>query len=98
MEEEPLSDWAERRSRRRADRYRVVTLTPGPPAGGHVDPAAPRLVSRWNGYEWEAVAVVANLAEAKRILYPETAGTDPTPCPPAVGRHGRAAQERGEGS
>ncbi|MEV1008083.1 DUF6087 family protein [Streptomyces sp. NPDC049881] len=76
-DEEPLADWAERRAARRSDRYRVVTLTPGPCAGAHVRPEAPRLVCRWNGYEWEAVAVAANLAETQRILYPDTAGTDP---------------------
>ncbi|WP_052848234.1 DUF6087 family protein [Streptomyces avicenniae] len=77
MDEEPLAAWAARRESRRNALYRVVTLTPGPRAGAHVRPEAPRLVCRWNGYEWEAVAVAADLAETQRILYPDTAGTDP---------------------
>ncbi len=75
MDEESLADWAARRERRRADRYRVDTLSPGPRQGDHVNPDAPRLISRWNGYEWEAVALAANLAEAKRFTHPQTAGT-----------------------
>jgi hypothetical protein len=77
-DDEPLPAWAERRRRRRAGRFRVLTLTPtGPVQGAHVEPDAPRLVARWNGYEWEAVCVAAGLAEAQRILYPRAAGRDP---------------------
>ncbi|MEO3754090.1 DUF6087 family protein [Streptomyces sp. B6B3] len=92
MDEESLSDWAARRERRRADRYRVDTLSPGPRQGDHVNPEAPRLISRWNGYEWEAVAFAANLAEAKRFTHPETAGTDPVR-PPGTG-HGPGRHRR----
>ncbi|MFC5721451.1 DUF6087 family protein [Streptomyces gamaensis] len=94
MEDEPLTDWAERRDRRLRGRLRVMTLAGGP-QGFHVNPEAPRLISRWNGYGWEAMGVAANLAEARRLLYPETAGTDPTarPAPdfppPPRGRHRR---------
>ena len=97
MDEESLSDWAARRERRRADRYRVDTLSPGPRQGDHVNPDAPRLISRWNGYEWEAVAFAANLAEAKRFTHPETAGTDPVSPPPetfrGTGRHRRPSPD-----
>lgn len=76
MDDEPLSDWAERREQRLSGRFRVVILGSGA-QGSHVNPDVPRLISRWNGYEWEPVTVAANLAETKRILHPETAGVDP---------------------
>jgi hypothetical protein len=70
MDDEPLSKWAARRDERRAGRIRVEVLAPGGPHAAHVRPESPRLVSRWNGYEWEAVTVASDLADAQRVMYP----------------------------
>lgn len=40
----------------------------------------PRLIQRWNGHVWEPHGFAADLAEAKRVLYPE-ARQPPTPAP-----------------
>ncbi|MER0447935.1 DUF6087 family protein [Streptomyces sp. Edi4] len=94
MDEEPLSAWAERRHAR-IGRLRAVPMFPGAgPRGSHLNPGAPRVIERWNGHAWEPCAFAANLAEAKRILYPE-ADAPPTPAPgsekqplaPGRGRH-----------
>lgn len=106
MDDEPLSDWVARRDERRAGRFRVEVLAPGGPHAAHVRPEMPRLVSRWNGYEWEAVTVAVDLADAQRVMYPhrepvaapETAGrerpvgppTDVRPLAPGRGRHRKA--------
>jgi Family of unknown function (DUF6087) len=70
MDDEPLSEWATRRDEQRAGRFRVEVLAPGGPHAAHVHPESPRLVSRWNGYEWEAVTVATDLADAQRVMYP----------------------------
>lgn len=72
-EQEPLEDWARRREERRhatKGKRRAAPLTEGPHRGQHVDPDAPRVIQEWNGTEWETVALVSNLAEAKSVLYP----------------------------
>ncbi|MDX2646346.1 DUF6087 family protein [Streptomyces sp. PA03-1a] len=71
MEDEPLEQWVERREERQArrkGRLRAGTLAAGPPRGAHVDPDAPRLISQWDGYAWQPVAVVSGLAEARALL------------------------------
>lgn len=74
MDDEPLSDWAERRDAK-IGRLRAVPITPGDgPRGAHVNPDAPRIIERWNGYSWEFYGFVASLDEAKRLLRPEVAG------------------------
>lgn len=89
MEDEPLSEWAERRDAR-VGRLRAVPLVSGDvPRGGHLNPGAPRAIQRWNGHTWEPYAVVAGLAAARRLLYP---GAEAPPGPPDVlpaptGRH-----------
>lgn len=47
-----------------------MPLTEGPHRGQHVAPEAPRVIQEGNGTEWETVALVSNLAEAKTVLYP----------------------------
>jgi hypothetical protein len=86
MDDEPLADWAERRDAR-IGRLRPVPIISGDrPRGSHLHPEAPRGIERWNGYVWEPYALAANLAEAQRVLYPETAGTDPpADRPPGAG-------------
>ncbi|MGW5332940.1 DUF6087 family protein [Streptomyces bauhiniae] len=70
MDDEPLSEWADRRDAK-IGRLRAVPLIPGGgPQAGHLNPEAPRLIQRWNGHAWEAHGFAANLGEAKRILYP----------------------------
>lgn len=70
MDDEPLSDWAERRDEK-IGRLRAVPLVSGDgPKGSHLNPTAPRAIQRWNGYAWEPHGFATDLAEAKRILYP----------------------------
>ncbi|MEV7190055.1 DUF6087 family protein [Kitasatospora sp. NPDC093102] len=54
MDDEPLSEWAQRRSRRLrpVGARRVVTT-----AAAHVDPTAPRLIQEWDGHAWVAIAL-----------------------------------------
>ncbi|WP_328473424.1 DUF6087 family protein [Streptomyces sp. NBC_00448] len=84
MDDEPLTEWAERRDAK-IGRLRALPLLPGDgPRAGHVNPEAPRLIQRWNGHTWEPHAVAANLAEAKRILHPaahEPPAQAPLPTP-----------------
>ncbi|MCS0605320.1 DUF6087 family protein [Streptomyces sp. LP11] len=94
MDDEPLSAWADRRDAR-IGRLRAVPLIPGDgPRAGHLAPEAPRLIQRWNGYTWEAYGFAADLAEAKRVLYPaaqeppvQAPGQAPNPLRAGTGRH-----------
>jgi len=93
MDDEPLSDWAERRDAK-IGRLRAVPLVSGlGPKGSHLNPDAPRAIQRWNGYAWEAHGFAANLAEAQRLLYPETedsapeSSAQPQPLTAGRGRH-----------
>ncbi|WP_236245252.1 DUF6087 family protein [Streptomyces sp. CC210A] len=94
MDDEPLSEWAERRDAK-IGRLRAVPIVSGDgPRASHLHPDAPRAIERWNGHAWEPYAFAADLAAAKRILYPG-ASTPPTPAPgparlplaPGTGRH-----------
>ncbi|MFE2533843.1 DUF6087 family protein [Streptomyces sp. NPDC059371] len=74
MDDEPLSDWAERRDAK-IGRLRAVPIAPGNgPRGAHVNPDAPRGIERWNGHAWEPYGFAANLDDAKHLLYPVAAG------------------------
>ncbi|MFJ6480237.1 MULTISPECIES: DUF6087 family protein [unclassified Streptomyces] len=95
MDEEPLSEWAERRNAK-IGRLRAIPIVSGDsPKGSHVQPDAPRAIERWNGHDWEPYAFAASLTETKRILFPEanTPTTDPSPnrmgqpLAPGKGRH-----------
>lgn len=71
MQDEPFERWARRREaerERKKGRIRLNSLAPGAQHGSHVHPEAARLISRWDGYVWQPVAVVANLAAAKAAL------------------------------
>jgi hypothetical protein len=73
MDDEPLSEWADRRDAK-IGRLRAIPLFPGGSLqGSHLYPDAPRVIQRWNGHAWEPHGFAADLAEAKRILYPEAA-------------------------
>ncbi|MFD8545116.1 DUF6087 family protein [Streptomyces sp. NPDC059649] len=79
MDDEPLSEWAERRYAK-VGRLRAVPLVTGDgPKASHLHPDAPRAIQRWNGYSWEPHGFASNLAEARQILYPEVIK------PPAAG-------------
>ncbi|MGQ4376418.1 DUF6087 family protein [Streptomyces sp. SAS_267] len=39
-----------------------------------MNPDAPRIIERWNGYSWEFYGFAASLDEAKRLLHREVAG------------------------
>jgi hypothetical protein len=80
MDDEPLSQWAERRDAK-IGLLRAVPLVSGDgPQGFHLNPNAPRVIQRWNGHAWEPHGFAVNLAEAKRILYPQ-AGEPPAAVP-----------------
>ncbi|MBW1597023.1 DUF6087 family protein [Streptomyces sp. JJ38] len=94
MDEEPLKDWAERRDRRIGRLRAVHAVTGEGPRGTHVDPEAPRVIERWNGYAWEPHLFAASLAEAKAVLYPQPEeppsgqpGPESGPLRPGRGRH-----------
>ncbi|MFD3952848.1 DUF6087 family protein [Streptomyces albidoflavus] len=84
-----------RRWRRRRDHERPRARPP------HLAPKAPRLIQRGNGHTGEAHGFAANLAKAKRILWP-AAQEPPTPVPVQnpvradTGRH-RAPPTTGSG-
>ncbi|MFI8087092.1 DUF6087 family protein [Streptomyces sp. NPDC086080] len=95
MGQEPLADWAERRDAK-IGRLRAVSLVSGDgPRGSHLNPEAPRVIQRWNGYAWEPHGYAANLAEAQRLLYPrdEAPPTAPVPRPQPL-REGRGRHRR----
>ncbi|MFF3563926.1 DUF6087 family protein [Streptomyces sp. NPDC002574] len=67
MSDESLERWMRRREEqqeRTKGRLRLDTLASGPRRGTHVNPDAPRLVSRWDGCAWQPVSVVSDLAAA----------------------------------
>ncbi|MBL1088745.1 MULTISPECIES: DUF6087 family protein [Streptomyces] len=102
MDDEPLSEWAERRYAK-VGRLRAIPLVTGDGLkGAHLNPDAPRAIQRWNGYSWEAHGFASNLAEAQQILYPEvieSPGPGPGPAPKlgaGTGKHRRPQAPRSE--
>ncbi|MFF4223162.1 DUF6087 family protein [Streptomyces abikoensis] len=91
MDDEPLSHWAERREAKIGRLRAVPFVSESSPQGAHLNPEAPRAIERWNGHAWEPYTLVPNLAEARRILYPEShEPSRPGPAPklgPGTGRH-----------
>jgi hypothetical protein len=91
MADESLSQWAERRDAR-IGQLRAIPLVSGDgPRGSHLDPDAPRAIQRWNGHLWEPHGFAANLAEARRVLFPATEvapSSEPAPkLGPGTGKH-----------
>ncbi|MGW2376257.1 MULTISPECIES: DUF6087 family protein [Kitasatospora] len=70
-EDEPLAAWAARREQRLrpVGQLRVVRLTDGQQRGAHVTPDGPRLIVRWDGYQWLPETVAEDYAAAQRILH-----------------------------
>ncbi|MEU2370250.1 DUF6087 family protein [Streptomyces pseudogriseolus] len=94
MDDEPLSRWAERRDARVGQLRAVPLVTGDGPRASHLNPDAPRAIQRWNGHLWEPHGFAENLAEARRVLFPETEAAALTPettprLGPGTGRHGR---------
>ncbi|MGW0463936.1 DUF6087 family protein [Streptomyces sp. NPDC003027] len=91
MDDEPLSQWAERRDARIGQLRAVPLVTGDGPRASHLNPDAPRAIQRWNGHLWEPHGFAANLAEARRILFPHTEAAstrEATPkLVPGTGRH-----------
>ncbi|UFQ16242.1 MULTISPECIES: DUF6087 family protein [Streptomyces] len=102
MDDEPLSNWAERRDAK-IGRLRATPVTSSEgPKGCHVNPDAPRAIERWNGHAWELHTIASNLAEAQRILHPDTAESSPAPGPapnplgPGTGKHRKPQAPRSD--
>ncbi|MFJ2782934.1 MULTISPECIES: DUF6087 family protein [unclassified Streptomyces] len=87
MDEEPLSQWAERRDARIGQLRAVPLVTGDGPRASHLNPDAPRAIQRWNGHLWEAHGFAANLAEARLILFPHPEAA-PAPAPAATPKLG----------
>ncbi|MER7845984.1 DUF6087 family protein [Kitasatospora sp. NPDC096077] len=69
-EDEPLELWAECRSafQRPAGELRAVHLDEiDRPA--HVNPAAPRLIERWDGVQWVPETIATDFAAAQRLVH-----------------------------
>ncbi|MFJ9620755.1 DUF6087 family protein [Streptomyces sp. NPDC101181] len=96
MDDESLADWAERRNAK-VGRLRAVPLVTGDgPRASHLNPDAPRVIQRWNGYAWEPHGTAADLTEARRILYPHTEDAGPAGIPaPQPLRAGRGRHRNG---
>ncbi|WP_301130516.1 DUF6087 family protein [Streptomyces cacaoi] len=91
MDDESFEQWVHRREeerRRSTGRLRSDALRPGPPRGAHVDPAAPRLISRWDGYAWEPVAVAPDHPAAAAAMRP------PADAPPGADTSRPATADR----
>lgn len=71
MDDEPLSAWAKRRDAKIGRLRSVPISSDAGPKGSHLNPDAPRAIERWNGHAWEPYGFAADLAEAKRVLYPD---------------------------
>ncbi|MBC3841686.1 hypothetical protein GXW82_19955 [Streptacidiphilus sp. 4-A2] len=79
MDDEAFEAWARRREERRSHRegrLRLDPLTPGQRRGSHVDPDAPRLISRWDGFAWEPVGVAGDWAQATALPHPDETGEE----------------------
>ena len=99
MDDESLSEWAERRDARIGLLRAVPLISGNGPQGSHLNPDAPRVIQRWNGHAWEPHGLAVDLAEARRILYPEASespAAEPArkPLGSGSGRH-RRPQEPG---
>ncbi|MEV7602982.1 DUF6087 family protein [Kitasatospora sp. NPDC089797] len=96
-DEEPLEPWA----KRRAGRLRPVGLVKAVVLGhedrsSHLHPDLPRVLLRWDGYQWLPEQYADNFAAAQRLLHgiPGDGVVQAAPPPPrkkSAGRHRRPA-------
>ncbi|MFJ9812961.1 DUF6087 family protein [Streptomyces sp. NPDC101158] len=100
MDDEPLSQWAERRDARIGQLRAVPLVTGDGPRASHLNPDAPRAIQRWNGHLWEPHGFAANLAETRLLLFPHTAAallSTPEATPklgPGTGKHRKPPMPR----
>ncbi|MEU9254467.1 DUF6087 family protein [Streptomyces sp. NPDC048270] len=97
MTEEPFEEWAVNFLARQAARVgtlRALPIDGSAGRGAHVNPTAPRLMARWDGYRWVPETVAADYAAAQRMLHGISAAqAEPASAPPAqvlsrpTGRH-----------
>ncbi|MFE6847644.1 DUF6087 family protein [Streptomyces sp. NPDC057686] len=95
--EEPFEEWAANLLARRAARVgtlRALPMDGSAGRGAHVNPTAPRLMARWDGYRWVPETVAADYAAAQRMLHGISAAkAEPASAPPGqalprpTGRH-----------
>jgi len=72
MDDEPLERWARRREAklRPEGTLRVTVLGGDARSAAHIDPDKPRLIERWDGYQWVAWAIADDYKAACRLLNP----------------------------
>ncbi|WP_142216747.1 DUF6087 family protein [Streptomyces sp. SLBN-118] len=98
MDDESLSQWAERRDARIGQLRTVPFVSGDGHRGSHLNPDAPRAIQRWNGHMWEPYGFAANLAEARRVPFPNTevapsSGSAPK-LGPGTGKHRKPRSPR----
>lgn len=73
MEDEPLDEWAARRSRRLrpAGSLRAVIVGRPVATAAHLFPDEPRAIEEWDGYQWLPVTLLGDYASACRFLDPD---------------------------
>ncbi|MFF4815269.1 DUF6087 family protein [Kitasatospora sp. NPDC001309] len=95
--EEPLERWAERRDRRLRPVGQLKAVIIGhEDRSSHLHPDLPRVLLRWDGYQWLPESYAENFAAAQRLLHGISGdgviqGTSPPPRKKSAGRHRRPA-------
>ncbi|MEV7525841.1 DUF6087 family protein [Streptomyces sp. NPDC091371] len=96
MEDEPLEQWAARRQGRlrKPGELKAVTLSTGPHRAAHVDPEAPRLILKWDGFAWQPLTLAPHYAAACQILNPAPAPQQQPTQPPPKKQGGKHRKTR----
>ncbi|MEU3826905.1 hypothetical protein GT045_22770 [Streptomyces sp. SID486] len=94
--DEPLDEWAKRREERKRPIGELKAVILGHEhAAAHLHPRAPRVILRWDGYQWSPYRMADGYAAAQRVLHGTDDGqaavlpTGPSgqPMAPGTGRH-----------
>ncbi|MFJ4185341.1 DUF6087 family protein [Kitasatospora sp. NPDC089509] len=94
-DEEPLERWAERRDRRLRPVGQLKAVILGhEDRPSHLYPNLPRLLLRWDGYQWLPEEYAENFAAAQRLLHGVVGdgviqGAPPPTRKKSTGRHRR---------
>ncbi|MFF3004912.1 DUF6087 family protein [Kitasatospora sp. NPDC057940] len=97
MDDESLSQWAERRDRRLRPVGQLKAVIVGHEnRPSHLHPDLPRLLLRWDGYQWTPEGYAENYASAQRFLHGISGdgvvqGAPPPVRKKSVGRHRKPA-------
>lgn len=68
--EEPLADWAEKREQRlRPVGQLKVVIIGHEGRAAHLHQELPRLILRWDGYQWVPESYAENFGSAQRLLH-----------------------------